>query len=214
MQISGNIALMLPIHHYRALAPEPSMVIFALIDTEFRLARAMILSLNEQDELLEALLVTVNGIARGIQNTGWTIKRHETADRQQELFILVIAGLDSIEGQRHWFCHWSATVRSWERFLEFFEFSPTGKVPVLQHNGRSIWESLAILEYLAEQFPEANLWPDEVNRRTEARCISHEMHAGFAALRTSCPMNMRRQPAGIAVSASVKKDADTLLLNG
>jgi len=70
MQISGNIALMLPIHHYRALAPEPSMVIFALIDTEFRLARAMILSLNEQDELLEALLVTVNGIARGIQNTG------------------------------------------------------------------------------------------------------------------------------------------------
>jgi len=95
-------------------------------------------------------------------------------------------------------------------FSSFFEFSPTGKVPVLQHNGRTIWESLAILEYLAEQFPEAELWPVDADRRTEARCISHEMHAGFAALRTSCPMNMRRQPAAMAVSVSVKKDVSRI----
>jgi len=95
-------------------------------------------------------------------------------------------------------------------FQDFFEFSPTGKVPVLQHKGRTIWESLAILEYLAEQFPAAMLWPVDVDQRTEARCISHEMHAGFSALRTCCPMNMRRPPSAIVVSSVVEKDVSRI----
>lgn len=93
---------------------------------------------------------------------------------------------------------------------DFFKFSPTGKVPVLQHNGRTIWESLAILEYLAEQFPAALLWPADADQRTAARCISHEMHAGFTALRTSCPMNMRRPPGSIVVAGAVEKDVSRI----
>ncbi|QJB69917.1 glutathione S-transferase family protein [Parasphingorhabdus halotolerans] len=91
-------------------------------------------------------------------------------------------------------------------YADFFEFSPTGKVPVLQHDGLTVVESLAILEYLAEQFPDKNLWPANPRSRSDARCISHEMHAGFMALRAACPMNMRRKHAAIAVDEAVLKD--------
>ena len=69
--------------------------------------------------------------------------------------------------------------------------SPSGKVPGLQHGDHVVWESLAIGEYLAELFPAARLWPEEMTARSIARAASHEMHAGFAALRTHLPMNMR-----------------------
>src|SRR5882757_2487443 len=68
----------------------------------------------------------------------------------------------------------------------------TGKVPALDDNGIHVWESLAILEYLAERFPAARLWPDDPATRAHARVISSEMHAGFTALRRACPMNMWR----------------------
>ena len=70
--------------------------------------------------------------------------------------------------------------------------SPTGKVPVLIDGGQHIWESIAIIEYLAEKFPHAGLWPSDARARTHARAIAAEMHAGFTALRSHCPMNMRR----------------------
>jgi glutathione S-transferase len=70
--------------------------------------------------------------------------------------------------------------------------SGTGKVPALDHDGIHVWESLAILEYLAERFAEARLWPSDPAARARARAISSEMHAGFLALRRACPMNMRR----------------------
>jgi glutathione S-transferase len=57
-----------------------------------------------------------------------------------------------------------------------------------------IWESLAILEYLAEQFPQAGLWPHEASARAHARAIAAEMHAGFQPLRKNCPMNMWLPP--------------------
>jgi len=67
-----------------------------------------------------------------------------------------------------------------------------GKVPVLIDGEARIWESLAILEYLAEKFPGAGLWPAAPAARAHARAVSSEMHAGFASLRRRLPMNVWR----------------------
>ena len=68
----------------------------------------------------------------------------------------------------------------------------SGKVPVLIDGDVRVWESLAILEYLAEKFPAAGLWPKNVEARARARAIASEMHAGFVPLRTQLPMNVAR----------------------
>ncbi|MFZ4480333.1 MAG: glutathione S-transferase family protein [Rhodoferax sp.] len=70
------------------------------------------------------------------------------------------------------------------------ELSPVGKVPVLVDGALVIWDTLAIAEYLAEQFPGKQLWPTERAARARARSVCAEMHAGFAALRGHCPMNI------------------------
>jgi glutathione S-transferase len=70
--------------------------------------------------------------------------------------------------------------------------SGTGKVPALADGRAQVWESLAILEYLAEKFPAARLWPDDPAARAHARAIAAEMHAGFVPLRRALPMNMWR----------------------
>lgn len=67
--------------------------------------------------------------------------------------------------------------------------SPSGKVPVLKHGAVTVWESLAILEYLAEFHPEAKLWPADPAARALARAIAAEMHAGFVPLRQTMPMD-------------------------
>jgi len=67
----------------------------------------------------------------------------------------------------------------------------SGKVPVLIDGALSIWDSLAITEYLAETFPEAGIWPRTTAARARARSISAEMHSGFNALRAQMPMNLR-----------------------
>jgi glutathione S-transferase len=72
------------------------------------------------------------------------------------------------------------------------KMSGAGKVPVLADGDVRVWESLAILEYLAEKFPAASLWPRDAAARGHARAISAEMHAGFAPLRRQLPMNMWR----------------------
>jgi glutathione S-transferase len=87
------------------------------------------------------------------------------------------------------------------------KFSPAGKVPILHHGKVVAWETLAILEYLAEVFPEKKLWPAGKAARAMARAISSEMHAGFSALRSACPMNLRRPQKPIALSDAVKRDA-------
>jgi glutathione S-transferase len=85
--------------------------------------------------------------------------------------------------------------------------SPVGKVPVLVDGDAVVWESLAILEHLAERFPEARLWPDDLAARGHARAIAAEMHAGFSALRNECPMNMWRPTRKAALSAAAHDDA-------
>jgi glutathione S-transferase len=74
---------------------------------------------------------------------------------------------------------------------ELLKYNPAGKVPCLLDGGRSIWDSLAIMEYLAERFPQKKLWPEDLNLRSVARSISAEMHSGFLALRQEMPMNCR-----------------------
>jgi len=68
-------------------------------------------------------------------------------------------------------------------------------VPVLVDGDTVIWESLAIIEYLAERFPDLNIWPKQHDARAMARAISAEMHAGFSALRSACPMNLGKRYA-------------------
>ena len=71
--------------------------------------------------------------------------------------------------------------------------SPSGKVPALHAGSLQVWDSLAICEYLAERFPEKQLWPTDVAARAEARSVSAEMHSGFQALRQNMFMNIRRR---------------------
>jgi glutathione S-transferase len=79
----------------------------------------------------------------------------------------------------------------------------TGKVPTLIDGDVRVWESLAILEYVAEKFPDAALWPADPKARAHARVISNEMHAGFLPLRRACPMNVWRPVKEHALSDDV-----------
>ena len=82
--------------------------------------------------------------------------------------------------------------------------SGAGKVPVLHDGKITVWESLAILEYLADAYPEKNLWPKSRAARAMARAVSTEMHGGFAALRSECPMNLHRAPKPVKLSDMAK----------
>ena len=79
-------------------------------------------------------------------------------------------------------------------------FTHSGKVPALIDGDVTVWDSLAIIEYVAERFPEARLWPEDRARRAHARSISSEMHSGFMALRNECGMNLHRPVRPIALS--------------
>jgi glutathione S-transferase len=83
------------------------------------------------------------------------------------------------------------------------KLSGTGKVPVLVDDDVRVWESLAILEYVAEKFPAAGLWPSDPAARAHARTIATEMHGGFLPLRRLCPMNMWRPVKKLELTAEV-----------
>ena len=94
--------------------------------------------------------------------------------------------------------------------------SPTGKVPVLVDGDLVVWDTLAIAEYLAEQFPELHLWPREADKRARARSVCAEMHSGFAALRGACPMNIEAHLPDVGALAlrdkpGVRADLDRLI---
>ena len=86
-------------------------------------------------------------------------------------------------------------------------YSPAGRVPILRHGALTIWDSLAIVEYLAERFPEAGLWPEAPDTRATARAICAEMHAGFAALRNQMPMNLRESGPPPPGSEALSRDS-------
>ncbi len=86
------------------------------------------------------------------------------------------------------------------------DVSPAGKVPALIDGDVTVWDSLAIIEYLAECFPEARLWPDAREARAHARSISAEMHSGFVALRNECGMNLHRPVKAKPLSEAARAD--------
>lgn len=88
--------------------------------------------------------------------------------------------------------------------------SPTGRVPLLKHGALKIWESLAIIEYAAELYPDAGLLPGGRGERALARSVSMEMLSSFRALRSACPMNMRRPKAKIALPDGVDADVSRI----
>ena len=88
--------------------------------------------------------------------------------------------------------------------------SRAGKVPVLKDGELVVWESLAILEYLAERFPAARLWPEDVRARAVARSVSNEMHAGFSDLRNHMTMNVRKSLPGRGRADGVTEDIDRI----
>jgi len=90
-----------------------------------------------------------------------------------------------------------ATIASW---------SAAGKVPVLKDGELTVWDSLAIMEYLAETHPEKPLWPADPAARARARSVSAEMHSGFTALRNEMPMNARGHVANFSYSDDCAAD--------
>lgn len=86
------------------------------------------------------------------------------------------------------------------------EHSPAGKVPILKDGGTVVWDSLAILEYLAEKFPQLNLWPADPAARAHARSVAAEMHSGFMGLRQSCPMTLKRLPRAVELTEAAEVD--------
>ena len=85
-------------------------------------------------------------------------------------------------------------------------FTQSGKVPALLDDDVTIWDSLAIIEYAAERFPQTRLWPEDRASRAHARSISAEMHSGFAALRNECGMNLHRPVGAVALSDNARAD--------
>ena len=92
----------------------------------------------------------------------------------------------------------------------FKAFSPTGKVPILIDGDVTIWESLAILDHVARKQPSSNLWPEELADRSKAMAMSSEMVSSFPALRSACPMSMRRQRKAIDVTPAILADVERI----
>jgi len=87
-------------------------------------------------------------------------------------------------------------------------FGPTGKVPVLVDGSVTVWDSLAIAEYVAGRFADKQLWPRDIGQRAQARAVCAEMHAGFQALRSNMGMNITAELPGLGWNLDVQNDID------
>ena len=85
--------------------------------------------------------------------------------------------------------------------------TPVGKVPLLVHDGLAVWDTLAIAEYLHEQFPSAGIWPTPFADRARARSLCAEMHSGFGALRSLCPMNIEASLQAVGARLWAENDS-------
>jgi glutathione S-transferase len=90
------------------------------------------------------------------------------------------------------------------------EYSPTGRVPVLWHEDRAVWDSLAICEYANDVFADGRLWPRNTASRALGRCMAAEMHSGFLALRNEMPMNCRAVSRQVPLNEELKADIDRI----
>ena len=88
--------------------------------------------------------------------------------------------------------------------------SPAGRVPVLKHRGLTIWDSLAIAEYLAEVKPEAGLLPTDRTARAHCRAVSGEIHSGFYNLRSALPMNLKAQHKAFKIFSGARPDVERI----
>jgi glutathione S-transferase len=89
--------------------------------------------------------------------------------------------------------------------------SPSRQAPVLKVGDLTIWDSLAICEYLAETYPEAQLWPADPVLRALGRSAAAEMHGGFQALRGECPMALEEAPRALDISEAARKNVRTIV---
>ncbi|MCB1413315.1 MAG: glutathione S-transferase family protein [Xanthobacteraceae bacterium] len=121
---------------------------------------------------------------------------------------------------RPWVCLRAANIPFEEIFIPLYtgdadkqrilDVSPAGKVPALIDGGITVWDSLAIIEYVAEKYPDAKLWPGDRAARAHARAIAAEMHSGFMALRSECGMNLHRPVEAKALSPQARADVDRI----
>jgi len=94
---------------------------------------------------------------------------------------------------------------------ELMRLSPSGRVPALKHGELTVWDSLAICEYLAELCPDKRLWPEDAASRAVARSVAAEMHSGFAALRNHLPMNIRSSFPNRGVTPEVQAEINRIM---
>lgn len=94
---------------------------------------------------------------------------------------------------------------------EIGKISPTRLAPALKDGDLVVWDSLAICEYLAEKFPDANLWPRDPALRALARATAAEMHSGFQALRGECPMALDEAPRKLEISEATQKNVRAIV---
>jgi glutathione S-transferase len=100
----------------------------------------------------------------------------------------------------------------WEKRREGDEFAPSlGKVPILWDADIVVWDSLAIVEFLADRVGSARYWPEEEGARGMARSMAAEMHSGFANLRRELPMNVRKSFPPVTLTEPVKEEIDRIL---
>ncbi len=102
-------------------------------------------------------------------------------------------------------------LRQPETKAQILRLSPSGRVPLLLDGDLAVWDSLAILEYLADQHPEAGMWPRERAARATARSAAAEMHSGFQELREHCPMELLARHPLATLPAAVEADARRII---
>jgi glutathione S-transferase len=85
-------------------------------------------------------------------------------------------------------------------------YSPSAKAPVLRDGDLSVWDSLAICEYLHDRFPEAKLWPQDFAARALGRSAVAQMHSGFQSLRGECPMDLTAEPEAMDLTEATQED--------
>lgn len=102
-------------------------------------------------------------------------------------------------------------LRAPDRHLDILKHSPAGKVPILKHDGFLVWDSLAIIEYIADTHSDKTLWPEDTKARAVARSVSAEMHSGFAPLREEFPMYFVNVREGVTPSEKARADMQRIV---